>query len=181
MNHRLTAWVLVAAVGSLGGCATIPTGPSVMVLPGHGKSFDQFQEDNAVCRQYARAQLNGVTAGQASKMNTLESAGAGALLGGALGAAMGEGRGAAIGAASGAALGTVVGSSNGSQDAGGIQQRYNFAYEQCMYAKGNQIPVRGGFRGAPRRSPHYPPPPPPGARDYPPPPPGAAPPGEGGD
>jgi hypothetical protein len=28
----------------------------VMVLPGQGKSFEQFQTDDAVCRQWAREQ-----------------------------------------------------------------------------------------------------------------------------
>ena len=37
----------------LSGCATMPTGPSVLVLPGTGKPFEQFQEDNAEC-QYCR-------------------------------------------------------------------------------------------------------------------------------
>jgi hypothetical protein len=40
----------------LAGCATVPTGPSVMVLPGNGKNFEQFQVDNAVCRQWALRQ-----------------------------------------------------------------------------------------------------------------------------
>src|SRR5439155_608408 len=37
----------------LGACATVPTGPSMMVLPGTGKPFDQFQADDAACRQWA--------------------------------------------------------------------------------------------------------------------------------
>ena len=35
-----------ALVVLLTGCVTIPTGPSVMVLPGSGKSFDQFRLDD---------------------------------------------------------------------------------------------------------------------------------------
>ena len=49
----------------LTGCATVPSGPSVMVLPGTGKSFEQFQTDDIVCRQWA-AQQTGITPGQAS-------------------------------------------------------------------------------------------------------------------
>ena len=30
----------------LGACTTLPTGPNVMVLPGVGKPFDQFQVDD---------------------------------------------------------------------------------------------------------------------------------------
>ena len=33
----------------LSACATVPTGPSVMVLPGSGRSFPQFQTDDANC------------------------------------------------------------------------------------------------------------------------------------
>jgi hypothetical protein len=36
----------VAAV--LAGCATMPTGPSVAVLPGPGKPFEVFQTDDAL-------------------------------------------------------------------------------------------------------------------------------------
>jgi hypothetical protein len=37
-------------------CATTPLGPSVMVVPTQGKSFDAFQQDDAVCRKYAGQQ-----------------------------------------------------------------------------------------------------------------------------
>ena len=37
----------------LSACATAPTGPSVMVLPGSGRSFQQFQTDDAICRDWA--------------------------------------------------------------------------------------------------------------------------------
>ena len=50
----VTAGLLMVA------CATVPTGPSVMVLPGSGKNFEQFQTDDAVCRQWA-AQQTGTT------------------------------------------------------------------------------------------------------------------------
>ena len=43
----------VLAVALLSGCATVPQGPSVMVLPGSSKSFEQFQVDDAACRQWA--------------------------------------------------------------------------------------------------------------------------------
>jgi hypothetical protein len=33
---------------AVGGCATVPRGPSVKVLPGSGKTFEQFQADDAV-------------------------------------------------------------------------------------------------------------------------------------
>lgn len=161
MSYRASSLVLLAAALALGGCATIPSGPSIMVLPGHGKTFEQFQEDNAYCRQYASEQIGGQSAQQAANETTLKSAGVGALLGGALGAAVGDSRGAGVGAATGALLGATAGSANGYSDAGGAQQRYDNAYAQCMYAKGNQIPVAGQRRHYRRRHAYYPPPPPP--------------------
>ncbi|MGE5254077.1 MAG: glycine zipper family protein, partial [Planctomycetaceae bacterium] len=47
----LLAWV------ALSGCATIPTGPSVLVWPGPAKPFDVFQSDDLICRQYASRQV----------------------------------------------------------------------------------------------------------------------------
>ena len=50
---RLAPLLLLAA------CASTPTGPNVMVLPGSGKSFDQFRFDDSACRQYAHVQAGG--------------------------------------------------------------------------------------------------------------------------
>jgi hypothetical protein len=47
----------LAAVLTLGACASAPTGPSVMVLPGAGKSLEQFQLDDGACRQWAGQQV----------------------------------------------------------------------------------------------------------------------------
>ena len=48
--------VLTAAL-ALGACATVPSGPSVMVLPGAGKPLEQFQRDDVDCRQWAAQQM----------------------------------------------------------------------------------------------------------------------------
>ena len=51
---------MLAALGSvaiIGGCTSTPTGPSVMVLPGPGKTMDQFQADDGHCRQIATSEL----------------------------------------------------------------------------------------------------------------------------
>src|SRR5262245_14021400 len=46
---RSAATILI--VGSLAaGCATAPTGPSILVLPGAGKSIEQFRADDTTCR-----------------------------------------------------------------------------------------------------------------------------------
>ena len=64
----------------LTGCATTVGGPSVMVLPGAGKSFEQFRTDDLVCRQWA-AQQTGITPGQASAAGTVAGAAIGAAAG----------------------------------------------------------------------------------------------------
>jgi hypothetical protein len=138
-------------------CASTPMGPTVAVMPAPGKPFDVFQSDQALCRQFADGQVQG--GAQNANNRQVGTAVIGTLLGAGLGAAIGGGQGAAIGAGAGALGGTVVGSGPAAQAQLSLQQRYDIAYSQCMYARGNQVP---GFqpRGAP------PPPPPPG---YPPP------------
>ncbi|HEY0185270.1 MAG TPA: glycine zipper family protein, partial [Rhodopila sp.] len=82
------------------------------------------------------------------------------LLGAGLGAAIGGGRGAAIGAGAGALGGTAIGAGPSQNAQYSLQQRYDLAYAQCMYSRGNQVP---GYQPPPGP----PPPPPPGY--YPPP------------
>ncbi len=41
----------------LNACSTIPSGPSVLVLPGTGKDYEQFHKDDQMCRQLAHSQL----------------------------------------------------------------------------------------------------------------------------
>jgi hypothetical protein len=154
--------VLVAALAA--GCATVPAGPSVAVMPGSAKSFEQFQADDGACRQWAEGQ-----AGDASRTfaeNTTLGAVIGTLVGAGLGAAIGAaagnpGAGAAIGAGVGVVGGTASGANAGYYAGATVQQRYDAAYQQCMYAKGNQIP---GARSVRRVAPPPPPPPPPPVR-----------------
>ena len=129
----------------LGACATVPAGPSVMTLPGTGKSFAQFQSDDVACRQWA-SQQTGTTPGRASGLSTAEGAGVGTLLGAGLGAAIGAmahnpGLGAAVGAGGGLLTGTAVGAGAGQRASYQVQHRYDNAYEECMYAKGNRVPT----------------------------------------
>ena len=123
----------------LEGCATAPLGPTVQVLPAPNKPFEIFQQDQAVCTQYAASQVQG----QAQQANNQAIGGAvlGTVLGAGLGAAIGGGRGAGIGAASGAGLGTGIGAGSSSQAQYGIQGQYNNAYVQCMVSKGNRLPA----------------------------------------
>lgn len=161
----------LAALAALAGCTVMPTGPSVMALPGTGKTFDQFRADDASCRQYAFSQVGGVSAGQGATSSAVGSAVLGTAVGAAAGAAFGGGEGAAIGAGAGLLAGGAMGTGAAQTSAYGIQQRYDYAYVQCMYAAGERVPVPAGavrtFRQqydapAPRYDAPAPPPPPPG-------------------
>jgi len=158
---RRTGCVALICGLLLGGCVTLPPGPSVMALPGTGRSFEQFQTDDLVCRQWASQQA-GTTPERASGLSTAEGAGLGTLLGAGLGAALGAaagnaGLGAAVGAGGGLLTGTALGARAGQTASYQVQHRYDNAYEQCMYAKGNQVPgvAPGGAAAS------IPPPPPP--------------------
>jgi hypothetical protein len=188
MSRSIAFKGLAVATGSallLGACATVPTGPSVMVLPGSGKSFEQFQSDDAVCRQWAMQQT-GTTTERTATNSTVGGAAIGTLLGAAAGAAIGAAAGspatgAAVGAGAGLLGGTAVGAGQAQASTGSVQRRYDATYMQCMYARGNQIPVARGSlpsytsqQPPPQAAP--PPPPPPPAANVPPPPAGTPPP-----
>ena len=51
--------VAVLSALLLSACATRPTGPSVMAMPGSTKTFDQFRLDDMDCRSYASEQTGG--------------------------------------------------------------------------------------------------------------------------
>jgi uncharacterized protein YcfJ len=154
-----------------------------MVLPGTGKSFEQFQGDDAICRQWAMQQT-GTTTKQVSERSAVSGAAIGTAVGAAAGAAIGAaagspGTGAAIGAGTGLLGGSAVGGSRAQGAATSVQRRFDITYMQCMYAKGNQIPVPKsslpGYTSAqPVTTPSGAPPPPavpPPPRGTPPPPP----------
>jgi hypothetical protein len=159
----------------LAACTTIPDGPSVMVLPGTGKSFDQFRTDDYSCRQFASTQVNGNTATTAQQDSGVRSAALGTLIGAAAGAAINGGHGAGVGAGAGLALGALTGTEAGNTSGYNLQRRYDHSYVQCMYAYGHRVPTSGRFEGAyrtqqpsyqqpsyqqPSTQPSYPPPPP---------------------
>jgi hypothetical protein len=149
----------VAALLALGACVSVPpSGPSMLVLPGTGKTFDQFRADEYECRQYASSQV-GTTPAQAAEDSGVRSAVLGTALGAVAGAAIGGQRGAAVGAGTGLAVGSVAGTAAGSQSAYTLQQRYDFGYQQCMYAKGHKVPVSGRFASSIPARPSPPPPP----------------------
>lgn len=143
--HRVTAWVGLVSVLALGACAVAPPqGPSVVAVPGRGKSAAAFQQDDYACRQFAFGRTGGVSAAQAGTNAAVGSAVLGTALGAGVGAALGSvggaaGAGAAIGGATGLLAGTAIGSQNAQVSAAGMQQRYDAAYAQCMIARGNQV------------------------------------------
>jgi hypothetical protein len=167
MRGLSTFLVLLA----LGGCATLPSGPSSRVLPGPGKSFEEFQTDNAICRQWASQQIGMSpqdTANQTTASGAVVGTATGAVLGAVIGSASGHaGEGAAIGAGSGLLLGSAQGANAGQYYGSEAQRRYDIAYEQCMYAKGDQIPGAVQWTPSARRI-APPPPPPPHIRSVPP-------------
>ena len=151
----------------LSGCTTMPTGPTVMALPGTGKNFDQFRMDDFECRQFALSQVGGTTANQVATDAAVRSAVVGTVIGAAAGAAMGGQRGSGEGAGVGLLFGSMAGADAAQSSAYGTQRQYDNAYIQCMYAKGEQVPIPGAFMRSPAQAPSMPPPPPPGY--YPPP------------
>ena len=112
-------------------------------MPREWKPFEVFKKDYQECREFAQ---NSVQDGNAA---ALKAGAISAATGAAIGAAAGAmyqggsgpnvGTGAAIGMVGGAAVG-AMGASNKETQA---QTQYNTAYQQCMYAKGNQVP---GFK-----------------------------------
>jgi hypothetical protein len=144
-----------AALGALalGACATVPTGPTLQSLPGRTKTFEQFQVDDAACRAYADAQVGGRSATDRANEAAAGSAVAGTAIGAAAGAMIGGHQGAGVGAGIGLITGAAAGSGAAQTSYYSAQRRYDGAYHQCMYAKGNKVPVYGRYAQAPRPRP----------------------------
>jgi hypothetical protein len=164
----------LSALTLVAGCVSFPTGPSVMALPGAGKTFDQFRVDDAQCRQYALGQVGGTTPGQAATDAGVGTAMLGTAIGAVAGAAIGGRSGAAVGAGTGLLIGSMAGTGAAQASSYQIQRRYDNAYLQCMYANGENVPVPGTLASPGRQPP--PPPQPAPLNSYPPPPPGSPPP-----
>ncbi|MEA2728642.1 MAG: hypothetical protein QOD93_6508 [Acetobacteraceae bacterium] len=142
----------VVSVLALSACAVAPPqGPSVMALPPQGKQFEAFQQDDATCRGFATQQTGGASAAQAANNSAVGSAVLGTALGAGVGAALGSvggavGAGAAIGGATGLLAGSAIGANNAQAAGGNVQARYDTAYTQCMYSKGNTVQsAPGGY------------------------------------
>ncbi len=186
MKHPMKSSVFAIALPVLlAGCATAPTGPSVLVLPGTGKSFDQFNRDEVYCRDYAMRGLDGQSPRKVSTDSTVATAAAGTVIGAVAGAALGGQDGAAVGAGTGLLFGSMAGSESGRYERSTSQTRYDNSYIQCMYGLGHRVPVPAGMftnelrptsaapatapASAPATNTLPPPPPPPGNPPAPPP------------
>jgi hypothetical protein len=146
----------------LSACAVeAPSGPSVPVMPGDGKTLGQFQQDDASCRQYASQQTGGTSPSAVANQAALGSAAVGTGLGAASGAIIGSatgnpGVGAAIGAGAGLVAGSAAGVGNAAAAAGNLQERYDIAYQQCMATTGNRQPMMQSSVAPAYSTPAYP-------------------------
>lgn len=143
--------IVAAGLAALAGCATVPTGPTYSAMPGSSKNIDQFQYDDAACRQYA-VQASGATPNEAATDAAVGSAVVGTLLGAAIGGIIGGGEGARVGAGLGLFSGSAVGAGNAQAAAYTTQQRLDNAYYQCMYAKGNKVPMPASYARSMRQA-----------------------------
>ena len=126
----------IAGAVTLAGCVHVPQGPQVMVMPGRGKSFEAFEYDDRDCRDFAASRVHT----DARRANDSAVTGA------------------AVGAGVGLLGGTAVAANESDYGRWSVQRSYDVAYTQCMYAKGNQVPVARSSRAAAAYS--TPPPPP---------------------
>lgn len=154
---RTFKYSTLAVALALAACTTTPTGPSVAVMPGTGKSFDQFNADDLVCRQYAGNQTSG--AANDANNKAVESGVVGTLIGAAAGAAFGGHNAAGVGAGAGLIVGSAAGANQSQYGNYSVQRRYDIAYEQCMYTKGNSVPVQGQMHHYNTQATYAPPPP----------------------
>lgn len=120
------------------GCMQMPLGPSVAVMPSPYKPFDVFIQDDQLCRDWAARSI-GMPGRDRAADQMLASTLAGAAIGTVAGAMAGGDRGVGTGAAIGTVLGASVGANQSGIIAWNAQRRYDAAYQQCMYAKGNVV------------------------------------------
>lgn len=134
---------LVGGLTLLAGCVAVPQGPTVAVVPGPGKSPQQYNADAGNCQQSAQAAISGPA--QNAQGNAATVAAGGAMLGAAVGALFGAATGnAGAGAAWGAGTGMMVGGASaggaGAASSYNLQRQYDAIYVQCMANLGNAVP-----------------------------------------
>jgi len=132
-----------ALITSLVACVSAPTGPTIAIMPREGKPFEVFQQEDQQCRVFAADAVKDTS--NAALKEGATSAALGAALGAAAGAVIGGGSHTNVGTGAGVGLlgGAAMGAMNASGKENQAQTQYNIAYQQCMYAKGNQVPSYG--------------------------------------
>lgn len=138
-KKRLVALLTVAIAVSA--CSSLPSGPSVMALPGSGHTLNSFRADDAWCRDDALRLSGGQSAESRAREAAVGSAAVGTALGAVAGAALGGRDGAAVGAGVGLLAGSASGAEQSRHSGYGSQRQYDQAYIQCMYAKGHRVPM----------------------------------------
>jgi hypothetical protein len=136
---KTLAYILVGVMCV--GCSTIPQGPNVTVYKGPEQTFEQYQQHDVFCRDYAKKSV-GVDPETQETQTTLTRAallaGVGAGLGAAIGAATGSpGLGAAIGGSAGVLTGGASGSARAQRQEMTLQQRLDNSYLVCMASYGH--------------------------------------------
>lgn len=162
-------WTMFAAAGltallALGESAAAQYAPTVPMMPPPGKPYSVFQQDDAVCQQWAN-QRTAYDQQQAGNQ-AVGGAVAGALGGALIGGIVGGGRGAAIGAGAGAVTGGMAGAAEAQNSQYYGQQHFDSLYQQCMIGRGNQVRYQAPPPNYQPAQPSYqsaPPPPPPGS------------------
>lgn len=132
---------LLTVVFALGACSSLPSGPSVMALPGSNQTLNSFRSDDAWCRDEALRLIGGKPAEQRANEAAVSTAAVGTAIGAVAGAALGGRDGAAVGAGVGLLAGSASGAEQARQSGYGSQRQYDQAYIQCMYAKGHRVPM----------------------------------------
>lgn len=133
----IRAFLVLGVPTLLAACVQMPAGPTVAAMPAPNKPFEAFVQDDQLCRNWAASASRG---GREPGDALLASTVTGTLIGAAAGALTGDRHGAGAGAAFGTMAGAGYGSEQSAATAYSAQRRYDIAYQQCMYAKGNVIP-----------------------------------------
>jgi hypothetical protein len=134
----------------------MPTGPSVAVMPAPNKPFEVFMQEEQLCRGWAAHSI-GLEGNDAAANTMLRSTVTGAAIGAIAGAMVGGDRNVGAGAAMGTVVGATAGANQSNVTVWNAQRRYDVAYQQCMYSKGNLVP---SYEYGPYRYSAPPPPPP---------------------
>src|SRR5262245_18257796 len=137
----------IATLGllALAGCGQMPIGPTVQAVPAPYKPYEVFAAEERACRDWA-AQASGAAPVNAATQDFVGATAAATVIGAEVGGMAGGQSGAGVGAAFGMLTGAAVGADQSYFRAYGAQGRYDMAYQQCMYAKGNGLPCYYSYR-----------------------------------